>query len=490
VRYLKPMAAITVLAAISSSVSAQTYSVLVEPLNAVTSGTSTAPIFQGTLQKPPQIVLSSADGKTAGQVLDLSQVLVIYFPTERVADLTAKIETNKTALEKAIKANPNDKAGQDALVKAIVDWGTEKAKLLLTGTKVVTKYKTGLFNGALDETKYKVKFLIEKKPASATDLPDPPVEYTQEQLKAIYFLPPTAPAKAGKFDAPDDGRGDAWTAIAQVLDQARQERHALAKQYTHLARQQSALADLHPLVWDAQFQPTSQYDLLKKVCVQLDELKKSIHLKDLLIEAYQIQLVYLPRPTKATANLAQSFWQEPKVAPIAKASGDCCKLDDSCSLEKCAKDAKLRTWSYRFKGAANFPQPLFSSDGDRHDVPGTIIYEGMQLIVASDGRYEVAFTATTPRVPVTLRLELAVLIAGHEPICLSLPAISMVPDYRSADEDMGGAYRVLSNNYQQNWSVRHIGYSPEMAEAAAQVGSIALVQRDGVARFGSLPLSR
>ena len=184
------------------------------------------------------------------------------------------------------------------------------------------------------------------------------------------------------------------------------------------------------------------------------------------------------------------FWDLPKVTMISGSYSECCKLSKQCTLEECARKENLFTWAYRFKTAVHFPQPRFNDAGDRHDTPGTGIYEGMQIVVASDGRYEVAFNATTPRIPVTLRLQLSVCVVGHEPIMVSLPAISMTPEYRDAESDYGGSNRVLSNNFQQNWHVRHIGFSPELASAVCLPGCLVVVQRDGVARFGSLPLSR
>ena len=182
------------------------------------------------------------------------------------------------------------------------------------------------------------------------------------------------------------------------------------------------------------------------------------------------------------------FWDLPKVTMISGSAS--CKFPKQCTLEECARKEHLFTWIHRFKTAVHFPQPRFSDAGDRHDTPGTAIYEGMQIVVASDGRYEVAFNATTPRIPVTLRLQLSVCVVGHEPIMVSLPAISMTPEYRDAESDYGRSNRVLSNNFQQNWHVRHIGFSPELASAVCLPGCLVVVQRDGVARFGSLPLSR
>ena len=184
------------------------------------------------------------------------------------------------------------------------------------------------------------------------------------------------------------------------------------------------------------------------------------------------------------------FWDLPKVTVISGSYSECCKLPKQCTLEECARKENLFTWAYRFKGAVHFPQPRFDDAGCRFDAPGTAIYEGMQIVVASDGRYEVAFNATTPRIPVTLRLQLSVCVVGHEPIIVSLPAISMTPEYRDAESDYGGGNRVLSNNFQQNWHVRHVGFSPELASAVCLPGCQVMVQRDGVARFGSLPLSR
>jgi hypothetical protein len=202
-----------------------------------------------------------------------------------------------------------------------------------------------------------------------------------------------------------------------------------------------------------------------------------------------------PAETKSVS--LYPFWEPPQVLAV-KRDGDCCKLPTFCALENCVKKSELyrhknssdkeNIYTYRFRGPANFPQPRFDDLGQPQYVQGTVIYEGMQLLVAHDGRYELTFNASTPQVEVTLRLNLTFCVSGEEPVCLTLPSVSLMPEYRSANQDLGTTTSV-SSNFQKNWHVRLTGYSVELAQAY-QAGKTIEIHRDGVARFGSLPFSR
>jgi hypothetical protein len=61
-----------------------------------------------------------------------------------------------------------------------------------------------------------------------------------------------------------------------------------------------------------------------------------------------------------------------------------------------------------FQQPAFFPVPEFRIDGSRIERDGALIHEGMFLTASSDGTYEVRFVVETPRMPVTLRLQLPI----------------------------------------------------------------------------------
>ncbi len=191
---------------------------------------------------------------------------------------------------------------------------------------------------------------------------------------------------------------------------------------------------------------------------------------------------------KTRYALHHPFWNEPMIRRVSN-TGECCKVPKLCSLQECADEDKLFSYYKRFEKSATFPQVRFGPDAEYIETPGVIIYEGMQLLVLTDGRYELAFNASTPRSPVTMRLTVNVVFKKcHEPLQLTIPAIALVPEYRSGDSY--GMGMSPSNNYQENWHVRHVGYSQVLRDRLHDGDGIEYLSRDGVARFGTLPLAR
>jgi hypothetical protein len=105
-----------------------------------------------------------------------------------------------------------------------------------------------------------------------------------------------------------------------------------------------------------------------------------------------------------------------------------------------------------------------------------IIYEGMTVLVYPDGRYSVRFVAEVPDLPVTVRLQFRVDRITGPAGTITLPPITF-----SADE-----YNPR-HAASQSWSVRHDGYSPLLLGLCSNCADCRF-SRDGMARFGSLPL--
>jgi hypothetical protein len=144
------------------------------------------------------------------------------------------------------------------------------------------------------------------------------------------------------------------------------------------------------------------------------------------------------------------------------------------SLEVLAQASGLLLWKFRFDGAANVPIPVFGLQGEPDYEEGAIIYEGMRLVVAQDGRYEVRFNLSTPAMTTVLRLQLTVLDRAGRPVVLTLPPITA-----GYNDDFHKVF------WRQQWFVYHAGHSDALAEAFAGLCS---VSRSGTARFGSRPI--
>ncbi|WP_337177225.1 hypothetical protein [Paludisphaera sp.] len=150
---------------------------------------------------------------------------------------------------------------------------------------------------------------------------------------------------------------------------------------------------------------------------------------------------------------------------------------------------------FDFAAPAHFPLPRFGDCDEYLDDEGVLIYEGMRLDVASDGRYEVRFIATTPAMPVTLRLQLSLARHDGSERTVTIPPIE-VPPYTNGR----GEYEPAT------WKIRHQGYSYNLATRPSpqvrdsdfpdlpapgrenlRIAGFHSVRREGAARFGSYP---
>ena len=136
----------------------------------------------------------------------------------------------------------------------------------------------------------------------------------------------------------------------------------------------------------------------------------------------------------------------------------------------------LPTTSWTFDRPARFTLMEFGIHGHDYESDGAVIYEGMRLVVAPDGQYQVRFIASTPAMPVTFQLRVMTRSKyGPSPIQLTLPPI-VVPPYTNPNGDYEAA----------EWLVVHSGHSSALARAYPSI-LWDRTTRDGTARFGSLP---
>jgi hypothetical protein len=147
-----------------------------------------------------------------------------------------------------------------------------------------------------------------------------------------------------------------------------------------------------------------------------------------------------------------------------------------------------RVWTYYFDHPARFPTIKFGSNQCAFEGEGAVIHEGMRLLARQDGKYELRFNMTAPSIPVSLRLQLVLYLAGSvpgQPIprTLTLPPIVLQRSGEKAfPNDLEGGLHPTT------YLVSVLGYSQVVKEAQSDKkspGYILLVKRNGTARMGS-----
>lgn len=194
-------------------------------------------------------------------------------------------------------------------------------------------------------------------------------------------------------------------------------------------------------------------------------------------------------PDVCAGPAVQPFYKHPRVCPVAV-----------CPCEETGTQLAARTnaWVKEFHCPAFVPVPRFDADGHPVAGDGLVIYEGMRLTVDPDtGAYEVTFTATTPDMLVTLRLQLTFIqYDGLVPVrqyTLTLPPIRMeMPrDARPGDpvnKTFHIAHRGQSTLFANPARAGVYTAGPATNEKCPPPALIDCrweVKRDGTARFGT-----
>ena len=183
----------------------------------------------------------------------------------------------------------------------------------------------------------------------------------------------------------------------------------------------------------------------------------------------------LPQPPRRPPLSRDAFAQMPSVEVVPLAADARLRPND---YDEPLESLVCCTHTYTFAHPASFDYPHFSAGCEVFETDGLIIHEGMRLVVAKDGHYQVSFTASAPAMPVTLRLQLQ--IVGSPPFTLTFPPIQVIPIKDNKGDYVAGS-----------WQIRHAGFSPAFAQqfCTQQIKGDTCVIRIGTARFGSLPPS-
>jgi len=290
VRYLKSFAVIVILHLCSSYAPAAGLPVIVELVDAPAAkdGSASTAFITGDLLEPANLNIV---GKAK---LNLKMVLSLTFVHEDYDVQYAVIkDLNNQISEKGIK-----QADKDAL-QVRIDAETTKlndiAKKTPSQVRAITKYDPISYDGVLD---LKVNFLIGKQKASNASGESPPVDYSPNKLKGIYFLPPTTPQAAPpetKAKTAIDRIDDQWLTVSNAVGKLQQERKFLLEQLSNLACRDDNLDNMLALEPSSDLQSTWMNKQVSLIKVR-EKIIASIGKKDLLIEGYQIELAFLSPP--------------------------------------------------------------------------------------------------------------------------------------------------------------------------------------------------
>jgi hypothetical protein len=133
---------------------------------------------------------------------------------------------------------------------------------------------------------------------------------------------------------------------------------------------------------------------------------------------------------------------------------------------------------FTFLSSAHFPLREFGQRGEVLDREGAVIYEGMKVSIAEDGRVGLSGHIITPDVPVTLHLRLLVKLMpefGGHVYTITFPAIDIAPEARR-DRRNRGVQKLET-------LTEHLEF-PQIEVLGTYRESIQTIRREGTARFG------
>ncbi len=194
------------------------------------------------------------------------------------------------------------------------------------------------------------------------------------------------------------------------------------------------------------------------------------------------------------------------------------RLPKITTIEECRSDGTGNCdvssgWVQTFHAAARFNIPKFDRNLEAMETDALIIYEGMKLTVNDKtGVYDVAFTATAPLMPATVRLQM---VFGHEdllkPIRMTLPPIRIESDNPAQSGDNSGRtvrihHRGQSDLFIKTLDAKQSAFDdfkgkpfahclpPSLPLLTPRVNPFPIskswtIRREGTARFGSAQIS-
>jgi len=195
-----------------------------------------------------------------------------------------------------------------------------------------------------------------------------------------------------------------------------------------------------------------------------------------------------PAAVSNTRQVVDAFWRRPYISPIEHAEvledfeefpatepdakGE---KDDKSKSPDSPGSASLQRYQcdHRFDDPAVFPLTSFNRFAPPVHEEGAVIYEGMRFAVREDGRYQVRFLIGTPAMPVTLRLQVVLRAGDGSQYTVTLPPIT-IPSH---DPDA----EIVQQVHENIQLVHHEGYLPAIQGLG---GNLAVVRREGTARFG------
>ena len=167
--------------------------------------------------------------------------------------------------------------------------------------------------------------------------------------------------------------------------------------------------------------------------------------------------------------------------------------DDSVAAKCNAKNKQdkkpMEVSVYEFWDPAEFYITHFGPDGVAHDDPALLIFEGMRIVFEPSGRYEIRFTTSATRRPVSMQLQFGLVKSSDGSgfrTLMTLPRIEVPFSVKTEDQVVAPS------------NIKHVGYSPSVKDCYHILKEISdkrcsgcppndsewTIQRHGKAKFG------
>lgn len=177
-------------------------------------------------------------------------------------------------------------------------------------------------------------------------------------------------------------------------------------------------------------------------------------------------------------------WENKPILDSISVVPDSVVLDDVDTIASTSRSLKPKLTSV-FTAPCHFAYTRFNGY-DIAPIDSLVIYEGMKVIVADDGQYEVTFNCEATRIPVVVMLQLSVHEVLEEKETFRHGTITLPPFTIDPDRNLH------RHRYSQTYHIRRAGYSHllrslfQTQTTDSQLARLSL-QRHGTARFGSVP---
>ncbi|MEZ6124610.1 MAG: hypothetical protein R3C49_15735 [Planctomycetaceae bacterium] len=194
-----------------------------------------------------------------------------------------------------------------------------------------------------------------------------------------------------------------------------------------------------------------------------------------------------PIQNGVAGKVPDSFTSEPQHTEIRSLSNEYGQTEGS---EQSSSQTATADRVAVFTQACHFPLTGPGRYGQRIVRDALVIYEGMQLAIQSNGKYELRFVAEVPRTAAVVRLQFQVSGDDGTPLAtITIPPVTIDPDRNLGRHNPGHSVVVSHRGYSHglNRAIRQRVLSDANRKNVNNHDLNVSVSRSGVVRFGSVP---